>query len=54
MTSLVTPSVRISVHTPHASRIAATIDARRDLLEKRRLTAAAATKATLMKGTAHM
>ena len=44
--SLVTPSVRMSVHSPHASRIAAAIDARRDRLERRRLATTAATSAT--------
>ncbi|HEV3081400.1 MAG TPA: hypothetical protein VGY66_16595, partial [Gemmataceae bacterium] len=41
------PPVRKSVNTPHASRIAATNDARRGPLEKRRLAAAQHTRARL-------
>ncbi len=50
--SPVMPPVRTSVNTPHASRMAATIDARRGPLERRRLATAQATKARLRTGMA--
>src|SRR5688572_27817142 len=46
------PAVRRSVNTPHPSRIAAAITARRGAAERRRLTAAAATRARLIAGIA--
>ena len=48
------PPVRRSVNTPHASRMAATIDARRGPLERRRLATAQATRARLRTGIAKM
>ena len=50
--SPVMPPVRTSVNTPQASRMAATIDARRGPLERRRLAAAEATSARLKTGMA--
>ncbi|PYR50298.1 MAG: hypothetical protein DMF89_09695 [Acidobacteria bacterium] len=46
--------MRTSVNTPHASRMAATIDTRRGPLESRRLAAAQATSARLKTGMAKM
>jgi hypothetical protein len=48
------PPVLRSVSTPHASRMAATIDARRGPLERRRLATAHDTKARLRTGMAKM
>ena len=50
----VMPPVRTSVHTPHASRMVATIVARRGPSERRRLATAQATKARLRTGMAKM
>ena len=50
--SPVMPPVRRSVHAPHASRMVATIDARRGPSERRRLATAQATKARLRTGMA--
>ncbi len=46
------PPVRTSVKTPHASKMAAAIDARRSPFERRRLATADATNARLKTGMA--